>query len=202
MLYNSNELLTFWFGSPPKQVTDLAARMALWFGSSPDFDREVEDRFADLARAAGSGELDDWAFEPRERLALILALDQLPRNLYRGDALAYAHDNRALALTLDGLSSGMDRRLANLERLFFYMPLQHAEDRSVQETSVAVYEQLMLDAGELEKAALGGAFDYAKQHHELVVRFGRFPHRNEVMGRETTPAEAEFLATGGETFGQ
>ena len=202
MTYDCNELLTFWFGPRPKKAADLAARMGVWFGNNADFDRELVERFVDLAHAAAAGELDEWAFEPRRRLALILALDQLPRNIHRGDALAFAHDNKALALTLDGLSSGMDRKLANLERLFFYMPLQHSEDVEIQATAVAVYEQLMLDADKLEKDALATAFDFAQQHRDLVQRFGRFPHRNAMLGREATPAETEFLASGGATFGQ
>lgn len=202
MTYDSNELLAFWFGPASKQAADLQARMAVWFGNNAGFDQELAERFGAMAHAAGAGELDEWAFEPRRRLALILALDQLPRNIHRGDALAFAHDNKALALTLDGLSSGMDRKLGNLERLFFYMPLQHSEDPETQETSVAVYEQLLLDADKLEKGALSAAFDFAKKHRNLVARFGRFPHRNALLERQTTPAEAEFLASGGPTFGQ
>ena len=202
MTYNSDELLAFWFGPAPRRVADVTARMTTWFGNDKDFDQECIGRFADLARAAAAGELDEWAFEPRQRLALILALDQLPRNIHRGDVLAFAQDNRALALALDGLSTGMDRKLTPLQRLFFYMPLQHSEDLEIQQTSLTVYEQLMLDAGKLEKTALKNAFDFAKRHHDLVARFGRFPHRNVLLGREATAAEVEYLAGGGATFGQ
>lgn len=202
MSFESQELLSFWFGPKPKRVADVKQRMAIWFGSDANLDKEIALRFGDLARAAARGGLDEWAVQAVPRLALILALDQLPRNLYRGDALAFAQDNRALALTLDGLSTGMDRELTDLQQLFFYMPLQHSEDLANQDTAVSVYEQLMLNASKLTRSALTASFDYARQHRDLIARFGRFPHRNQVLGRESTAAEIEFLAGGGATFGQ
>ncbi len=202
MTYSGDELLAFWFGTTPRRVADVKARVQIWFGNDKAFDREVTTLFAELAEAAAAGELDEWAFQPRSRLALILALDQLPRNIHRGDALAFAQDNRAVALTLDGMSSGMDRQLKPLQRLFFYMPLQHSEDLEMQDRSVAAYQQLKLDAGKLEKSALAQAYQYATEHRDLVLRFGRFPHRNEILGRTPTEAEREFLGSGGATFGQ
>jgi uncharacterized protein (DUF924 family) len=202
MTMNSEELLSFWFGKKPQRVGDVKQRMATWFGANRDLDRDINLRFSDLASAAAAGELDEWAVQARTRLALILALDQLPRNIYRGDALAFAQDNKALALTLDGMSTGMDSGLTDLQRLFFYMPLQHSEDLQIQDAAVAAYEQLMLDAGKLTKSALTSALDYARQHRDLIQRFGRFPHRNALLGRESTPQEIQFLAEGGATFGQ
>jgi len=202
MSYDSAELLSFWFGPRPLRAEDITARMKTWFGGNAEFDRALAERFAGVARAAAHGELRGWAAEARPRLALILALDQLPRNIYRGDALAFAQDAQALALTQEGMSSGLDQALLPLERLFFYMPLQHSEDRAVQETSVATYEQLARETDELHRATLNGALDYAKQHRDLIARFGRFPHRNRALNRHSTEDEQLFLARGGATFGQ
>jgi len=202
MSLNSEELLSFWFGQKPQRVGDVKQRMGTWFGSDRDLDRQIDLQFGDLAAAAAGGKLDEWAAQPRTRLALILALDQLPRNIHRGDALAFAQDNKALALTLDGMSTGMDKELADLERMFFCMPLQHSEDLEIQDTAVAAYEQLALDAGTLTKSALASALDFARQHRDLIARFGRFPHRNALLGREPAREEIEFLESGGATFGQ
>ena len=202
MTYDSDELLEFWFGPPPRRVADVQARMKLWFDSDAGMDETIAERYVPLTEAAAAGELDPWADQPRSRLALILALDQLPRNIYRGDALAFAQDARALKLTLDGTSAGMDRKLKALERLFFYMPLQHSEDLETQDASVATYRALMADAGPLEQDALALSFDFAQQHRDLVARFGRFPHRNGPLGRQASAAEEGYLAAGGVTFGQ
>jgi len=197
------DLLAFWFDFDVGDAAAVNDRMRRWFSSTPAEDREIEDRFAALARDAADGALDALAALPRGRLGLILLLDQLPRNLYRRRPEAFAGDSRALALCTDGLDRGMDTALAAIERIFFCMPLQHAEDRAIQARSVAAFAALAtLPAPAPLAAALRNCADYAVAHRDLVERFGRFPYRNRTLGRQSTPAELEFLAAGSATFGQ
>jgi uncharacterized protein (DUF924 family) len=195
-------LLEFWFGHEPLEGDALARRMRTWFAADPAFDAELRARFAPLVRDAAEARLDAWAAQPRRRLALILLLDQLPRNLHRGEARAFATDARALAWTLSGIEAGLDRSLAPLERAFFYMPMQHAEDLAVQERSVAAFRALAREAPPALRSTLADSAAYAERHRDLVARFGRFPHRNRVLGRASTVDEERFLAEGGERFGQ
>jgi uncharacterized protein (DUF924 family) len=146
--------------------------------------------------------LDVWCASPRGRLALILLLDQLPRNLFRGQARAFATDAAACACTLAGIDVGHDRALAHVERSFFFLPLQHAEDLALQDLSVAMCQALAQDAPPELRTALDEGVEYAVLHRDLIARFGRFPHRNRVLGRSSTAAETQYLAEGGRRFGQ
>lgn len=196
-------LLDFWFDADTADAEALKRQSRRWFMSSPEQDRELGQRFGDLARAAADGELDGSAATARGRLALIILLDQLPRNLHRGTPDAFAQDARALELCLDGLERGLAQALAPLQRVFFCMPLQHAESREIQALSVATFAEIArAPAPAALSAALSGFANYAVTHREIVDRFGRFPHRNAVLGRESTAAEQEFLASGGPSFGQ
>lgn len=199
----SRALLDYWFDFDASDPAELKARMQRWFASTPEQDREVCERFGALATAAADGELDALAARPRGRLALILLLDQLPRNLHRGTAAAFAQDDKALALCVEGMRRGQLDRLAPLEAGFFCMPLQHAEAADIQKLSVASFRALAAGkAPEPVAAALGNFADYAATHQEIIERFGRFPHRNGALGRESTATEIEFLAGGGPSFGQ
>ncbi len=193
-------VLDFWFGQAGSGATALDERMRFWFGSNHD--AEIGARFGDLVQRAADGELAAWADSPRRRLALILLLDQMPRNLHRGSALAYAQDEKALALALSGMQVGADAALAPVERMFFYMPLQHAESREVQDESVAAFRRLAAEAPTELQAGFDAARRYAELHRSIIERFGRFPHRNRVLGRESTAEEIEYLESGAETFGQ
>jgi uncharacterized protein (DUF924 family) len=135
-------------------------------------------------------------------LSLILLLDQFPRNIFRGTARAFAYDSRALALTLSGMQSGADAALDAAERIFFYMPLQHAESREVQDESVAACRRLLAEAPAELRPSFAAVLEYAEHHRSVIERFGRFPHRNRVLGRESTPAEEAWLSVSGERFGQ
>ena len=135
-------------------------------------------------------------------MALALALDQFPRNMFRGSARAFAYDDKALALALSGMQSAADAALDPVERMFFYMPLQHTESREVQDESVAAYRRLLAEAPQDLRGPFAGASRSAENHRTIIERFGRFPHRNRVLGRENTPAEDEWLRNGGEKFGQ
>lgn len=196
-------LLAFWLDVDTSDAASMNERMRRWFSSTAEEDRELGQRFGALAREALSGALDGLAATPRGRLGLILLQDQLPRNLHRGRPEAFAGDARALALCLDGLDRGQDAALEGLERIFFCMPLQHAEDRAIQARSVVVFEALAAERAPAPlAAALRSSADYAVAHRDIVERFGRFPHRNRILGRESTRAELEFLAAGGASFGQ
>ena len=201
----ARQVREFWFGRQPSTGAALEQRLRLWFGAAEPalrraIDAEIARRFSTLVRQAAAGELASWAASPRRRLALILLLDQFPRHIHRGSAEAFATDPQALALSLSGIQSGADAALEPLERLFFYMPLQHAEMREVQEESVAAYRRLLQESPQALTAALTAALRAAEQHRALIERFGRFPQRNAVLGRTSSPQEESFLAAAGERF--
>jgi uncharacterized protein (DUF924 family) len=200
-------LREFWFGALPLSPAALAERCVFWFGGdTPQLeaarDAEIRARFGALLERAAEGALASWADGPRRRLSLIILLDQFPRNMFRGTARAFAHDAQALALTLSGMQSGADAALDPLERMFFYMPLQHAESREAQDESVAAYRRLLGEAPAELRATFADALRSAETHRSIIERFGRFPHRNRALGREDTAAEAQWLQGGGESFGQ
>ncbi|WP_428267190.1 DUF924 family protein [Haliangium sp.] len=183
------QVLAYWFGPDGAGATTSHR----WFTRDDAFDAEIRARFGDDYERAVAGQLDDWAITPRGRLALVILLDQFSRNLYRDHADAYAHDARAQRLCTEGIDRGLDRRLSAIERWFFYMPLMHAEDLDLQARSVSCFRQLVEDAPEAHRAACEGALRYAESHRDEIERFGRFPHRNQVLGRTSTPAELRFL---------
>jgi uncharacterized protein (DUF924 family) len=199
------EVRRFWFGRLPLKPEGVQARLALWYGNREDgqqTDEIVRSRFGDLAARAAAGGLAAWADSPRRRLSLILLLDQFPRHIHRGTERAFATDREALALALSGMQSAADAALTPVERIFFYMPLQHAELRDAQEEAVAAYRRLLNEAPEELKAMFASSLEYAQLHRSVVARFGRFPHRNRVLGRPNTAEEEEYLREGGQTFGQ
>jgi uncharacterized protein (DUF924 family) len=185
------EILDYWLGG------DLSEKSRLWFSRDGATDADIGARFGALHERAAAGELDTWADTPRGRLALIILLDQFSRNLHRDSPAAFASDARAQALCTEGMDRGDDRGLSGLERWFFYMPLQHAEDRELQELSVRAFEELAASAQPEHASMVQGGLDYARRHRDVIERFGRFPHRNQVLGRDTTAEEREYLATHG-----
>jgi uncharacterized protein (DUF924 family) len=196
-------VLDYWLGFDHGDAAALRERWRLWFTADAKVDREIATRFGSLAALAAAGQLSSWADTSENRLALILLLDQFPRNLYRGQAAAFAHDDQALELARAGIASGLDRALPLLGRMFFYMPLQHAESRAVQEDSVRMFAALCDSAAPGPIASLlAEAGRYADLHADIISRFGRFPHRNRQLGRVSTSAELAYLADGGATFGQ
>ena len=200
------EIRRFWFGKLPLKPDGVPGRLALWFGGSAEqqrrFDALIRSRFAALIDRAAAGELAAWADSPRRRLSLILLLDQFPRHVHRGTPRAFATDRDALALTLSGMQSAADAALTPLERIFFYMPLQHAELREAQEESVAAYRRLLNEAPQELEAVFADALRSAQLHSDIVARFGRFPHRNRILERRDTPDEAAYLTQGDSSFGQ
>jgi uncharacterized protein (DUF924 family) len=188
-----DDVLSFWMGdgTTPREE---------WFQKSDALDEDIRSRFGPAIARAASGDLDAWKASPRGRLALVILLDQFSRNAMRDTPLAFAQDARALAVALEALDAGEDAALLPLERVFLYMPLQHAEDRAAQARGVALFEKLAAEAPPSLSEYMRGSLGYARAHHAIVDRFGRFPHRNLVLGRATTPEEGEFLEQEGSTF--
>lgn len=200
MIATPADVLDFWFG-PPGRATEVSGRQrALWFGKSAANDRAVAERYTATLEAAAAGRLDDWATTPRGRLALVIVLDQFPHHVHRDRPQAFATDAPALAMSLAALAAGEDRQLAAIERVFLYLPLEHAESLEMQDRSVSLYRQLADEAAADERALFEGFLDYARQHRDVVARFGRFPHRNAILGRPSSADELEFLKQPGSRF--
>ncbi len=209
-IHAAQEVLDYWFGQRELDGAALQERMGFWFGRDDEEqqrelqqlrDDSVHQRFGAVAGRAALGELDHWASSPHRLLALILLLDQIPRQIHRGTAAAFAQDSRALHFSIAGMQHGADATLGLAQRMFFYMPMQHAEDRDAQDESVAAFTRLAAEAPPEVKALFEQAREYAQLHRDIIERFGRFPHRNEALGRVSTVAELEWLRTG-ERFGQ
>lgn len=177
------EVLDFWFADDPAQFRDA------WFCADPTFDAECRARFGVVLDAARVGALEAWTDTPRGTLALVIVLDQFSRNIHRATPDAYAGDTRALALAREAVARGDDRHLGPMERIFLYLPFEHAESLAEQDVSVRLFE------------AIGGkAAEAARRHRDVIRRFGRFPHRNATLGRESTAAELAYLAEPGSGF--
>ena len=197
----AQDILLYWFGPRPYTAAGLEPHVRLWFGAHaapellPQADELIRDRFADSLQAAEEGRLAGWDSSPRRRLALIVLLDQFSRHVYRGTAQAYGNDHAALSLSISGMLLGADAALDPVERIFFYMPLQHAESLDVQEESVAAFRRLPSEAPPELTSVFESALAAAIGHRDTIARFGRFPYRNAVLGRETTREEAGWLAS-------
>jgi uncharacterized protein (DUF924 family) len=194
----ANDVLDYWFGQGAWTAERLAERNRFWFGgdgaeAQARRDAAIRARLEPLLERAAVGEFDAWAASPRRRLALILLFDQVPRNCYRGTAAAFAFDQRALALAAEGLQLAADAALDPVERVFFYLPLEHAESREAQEASVAAFERLVREAPPELRDYCARTAEYARQHRDVIARFGRFPYRNAALQRATTPAEHAWL---------
>lgn len=202
----------FWFGKSltgplpgqgelDSQALMLKRRVSFWFESNPQLlsqqDALIRSKFQDLVERAGRGELAGWADSPRRRLSLIILLDQFPRHIYRGTAQAFGYDAAALGLTLSGMQLAADGALNLIERLFFYMPLQHTESTEVQDESVSAYRRLVAESPSQLRSTFEGSLQWAEDHRSLIRQFGRFPYRNSILGRESTPEEVAYLKKNG-----
>lgn len=184
-------ILNYWFGDQNEEYP--YEKSKIWFGGGSDVDREIRDRFEYLLFKAKNNELEHWKKTPRGRLALIILVDQFTRNIYRGTAEAFAFDFIAQELTLEGLAKGEDLKLSPIERAFFYLPLEHSEEIALQKLSIAKFNTLEDDSPQSLKTIFESYADYALKHYEIIDKFGRFPHRNAILGRESTIDELEFL---------
>jgi uncharacterized protein (DUF924 family) len=178
------EVLDFWFGQDRKA----------WFAKDPAFDALIRERFLSLYETAAAGGLDGWMTQPGSSLALVIALDQLPRNMFRGTARAFVTDDRARACARTILENGWDKAMSPDERMFAYLPFEHSESLADQELCLELMRQISVfpETADMPK--------WAEAHLVIIRRFGRFPHRNAALGRESTPAESEFLKQPGSGF--
>jgi uncharacterized protein (DUF924 family) len=189
-------VLEYWFGDSLSRGWPARSRNGLWFRADDTVDRSIAELFGHFVDAALFSELVEWEADPHGRLALVLLLDQFPRNIYRGTARAFAGDHRAVTLVSEGLARGMDRQLPWIGRVFFYMPLMHAEDLSLQDRCLRCFEGLRADMPEELSGEVEGNIAFAREHRELIARFGRFPYRNAVLERDSTEEERQWLEHG------
>ena len=195
-------ILSFWFKEQELSAPQIDRRMDIWFSEDAVFDEEIKENFAGDVTAACEGKLDHWAAEPRGRLALIILIDQFRRNIHRNTAEAFSMDKLALKLCVEGAMEKKDQGLSPIQRVFFYMPLQHAESRKVQAKSVELYNRLAEAVSPTYRETFLTVAQFAELHKDIVDQFGRFPHRNKLLGRENTPEEDEYLAGDSPDFGQ
>jgi uncharacterized protein (DUF924 family) len=188
-----DDVLSFWLGDPAKDHDTFMQKIRRWFGTDKALDAEIRSRFGDAVQKARDGALDDWAKTPRGRLALIILLDQFTRNLHRGTPRSYENDARALVLAEAGLDANEDAGLPFEEQMFLYMPLAHSEDVTRQERHLALVVAAANAAPPALEKAWGAATEHAKSYLDQIRRFGRFPHRNVVLGRTCTQEEMAFL---------
>lgn len=186
-----NDVLTFWFEDPTGQT---ASYRKVWFSKNAAFDQEIRDRFLDLYEQANYGMLAHWQETPQGCLALILLWDQFPRNMFRNQPEAFATDEKALVCAQQAIARGFDQALPLIQRWFVYLPFMHSEILAMQQQSVELFRQFIDDPN------TQSSYPYALKHLEVIERFGRFPHRNSILGRENRLEETEFLQQPGSSF--
>lgn len=195
-------ILDFWFGSLDERGLTERGVERRWFNADEQLDSEIRARFEPDLRNAAAGRLQRWIHEPRRALALIILCDQFPRNMYRGTPRAFLFDERARSIVDQALASGHDEHLWPIEQAFLFMPLQHAEDAQCQAESVRRFSALVSIAPPEQTERMREFLRFAEDHRRVIGRFGRFPHRNEVLGRESTAEERAFLESGAASWGQ
>jgi uncharacterized protein (DUF924 family) len=198
----AKSVLDYWFGDAPVTPATVKAQSPIWFSGSKNIDFDIERRFGKLVSLASSGMLDSWMEEPTSGVALIVLLDQFPRNIHRGTAGAFAQDRKALLscyklIELEGFSL-----LNPLFQSFSLLPLEHSESIVDQNRCVEEFKNLLRVSDPEWEKMLSGYLDYAQQHRKIIEQFGRFPHRNGVLGRESTSTELAYLNEGASSFGQ
>lgn len=187
-----DDILNFWFGQADE--ADYGKPKSFWFTKNPQFDQQLQTQFLFDYQQAAAGYLNSWQATPRSCLALILLLDQFPRNMFRGTPQAFATDSGALAAAQYAVAQGFDKQLLPVQRWFIYLPFEHSENLEHQRQCLELFSTLSNDPDS------ASPIDYARRHYAVIKRFGRFPHRNTILGRETTPEEAEFLMQPGSSF--
>jgi uncharacterized protein (DUF924 family) len=200
-MFDWKDILDFWFGELDENGLPDAAHRNRWFLSSRKFDQEIRRRFLSLVLFASEQGLEHWEKEPGGMLAEILLLDQFSRNIFRGNALAFEHDVLARKLCKQGMRKGFDMSLPAVQRGFFYMPLQHSERMEDQLLAIECYQQIAASTSGLVKQFMGSFLESSFEHHAIIARFRRFPHRNKALGRTNTKEESDYL-THGKRFGQ
>lgn len=188
----ADSVLSFWFGAPgtPEHGTNHSE----WFKKDDAFDASIINNFMEDYENAAAGHYDDWALTSRGALALLILLDQFPRNMFRNDAKSFATDAKALEIATSMVSAGHDKAMTKEEQFFVYLPFEHTEDIAMQEKC------LELTAAMPQGKAENSPYHWAKQHYDVIAKFGRFPHRNKILGRANTPEEDEYLSNPGAGF--
>ncbi|NJK40260.1 MAG: DUF924 domain-containing protein [Acaryochloridaceae cyanobacterium SU_2_1] len=190
----------FWFGTSADDAEVGEQHASLWWSKKPEVDAQIKARFGSYLPKVLGGELAAWQQSALGHLALILLVDQFPRNIFRGTAQSFAFDPVALSLCKQGIAAGVAQQLRPIQQVFFYMPLEHSEDFADQDFSVQLFEQLSQTKEPRLAAQMAFFTDFAHRHHAVIERFGRFPHRNEILGRPSTAEELAFLQTPGSAF--
>jgi len=191
----AKDILLFWFDDPADPNGEYGQQRQVWFSKNPEFDQQIRDRFLPAYGQARRGEFAAWIDAAHSALALTLLLDQFPRNLFRGQARGFEADTQALATAQAAIARQYDQALLPVERMFFYLPFEHSENLDHQAQAVSLFEALVQTAPELQST-----LDYAYRHRDVIAQFGRFPHRNEALGRPSTEAERQFLSQPGSRF--
>jgi uncharacterized protein (DUF924 family) len=193
-------LLEWWFGNSESPNEVAADKGKLWFGKRDSQDLDAQTRFGDWVEQALAGGLTDWAQRPEGWLALVLLLDQLPRMIFRDTPQSFSGDLRAQALVAQGIAADFDRQLQPIQRVFIYLVFEHCENLAVQNEAVSRYIDLVAQQPEADRILFTDYLNYAEKHQRVIARFGRFPHRNVVLGRESTAEELGFLSGPGSRF--
>lgn len=189
----AERVLSFWFGEGWRETGSLKPRSE-WFCKDPNFDQAIRERFLDLYNKAKAQQLEDWLHQPETCLAWVILLDQFPRNMFRGQPQAFATDPLALMGASHAIDQDFDAMLPPVLRQFFFFPFEHSENLANQRIAVQKFRQFEADP------ELASAYDYALRHQAIIERFGRYPHRNEILGRSSTPEELAFLQQPGSSF--
>lgn len=189
------EIIDFWLGDATSDPAAANARTKIWYGARSTVDRQVQEQFGDALALAEQGNLNEWLHHSEGALALVILLDQFSRNLYRRTGDAFRNDNKALEIARSAVEQGLDKELPWIGRVFLYHPFHHAESLEAQDQGVQLFEEVYRDAPPEWAEQLKTFVDYARGHRDIVCRFGRFPHRNEVLGRISTTEETEYLKT-------
>ncbi len=197
------DILYFWFGEigdPGECPSD--ERTNLWFGFSPQNDEKITNKFSSILDDADKGKLDVWKDSSHGTIAIIILLDQFSRQIYRRTEKAFAYDSNALKIAQYAVDNGIDKNMHFCEKIFCYLPFEHSEEESMQRKSVALYSHLLERSSEAQYAFASNCLKMAREHLVIIERFGRFPHRNEIIGRASTEEEIKYLATIENRFGQ
>lgn len=198
-----HDVLDYWFGDAANiKAEDLKDYFQRWFQGGEELDKEIKRKFGKAVKQATGDDLAVWENTTKGSLALIILLDQFTRNVYRGTDKAFAYDAKALRLCQKLIDSGADKEMSWPQRGFCYMPLQHAEDVKWQQQGIEAYIGLVEDMQDDLKKVVTGFLSSAREHKTIIDKFGRFPHRNKVLDRESTDEELIYLATGAKSFGQ
>lgn len=197
-----DRVLNFWFGNLKENELPSEEYRKKWWIKDHENDMQIKDLYGDDLDLAIRGELDEWKTTPAGTMALILLFDQFTRNIYRDTREAFSQDQKALVICINGLNKAFDDALHPIQRAFYYMPLMHSEDISMQEKSIECFSNLVKQFKTPESIShmVSDNYEYAIKHYEIVKRFGRYPHRNAILGRESTLEEIEFLNGPGSSF--